>query len=90
MLIYTCVHSNQVLQRSQQPREDQEQMRRILSEALFTIKTELDSLPPVKSQYQVPREEHGVKPEGEKALALLEQYAELLLKSVERRLDTKA
>lgn len=61
-----------------------------MSEALFTIKTELDTLPPSTSQYEGPQEEHGVRHEGEKALALLEQYAELLLKSVERRLDTKA
>lgn len=87
--MYLCVHLNQVLQSDQQPREDQEQMRRILSEALFKIKTELDSLPPTPSQYEGPQVEQGVKDEGEKALALLEQYAELLLKSVERRLDTK-
>ncbi|XP_078130727.1 mitogen-activated protein kinase-binding protein 1-like [Sander vitreus] len=78
-----------VLLRSQQPSEDQQEMRSILSEALFTVKSELDSLPHPPSQWEGPRVEHGVKGEGERALALLEQYAELLLKSVERRLDTK-
>ncbi|XP_034756679.1 mitogen-activated protein kinase-binding protein 1-like [Etheostoma cragini] len=78
-----------VLQCSQEPGEDQKEMRSILSEALFTIKTELDSLPHPPSQWDEPRVDHRVKGEGEKALALLEQYAELLLKSVERRLDTK-
>ncbi len=64
-------------------------MRSILSETLFTVKTELDSLPCPSSQCEGPRMDAEVKSEGEKALALLEQYAELLLKSVERRLDTK-
>ncbi|XP_031166391.1 mitogen-activated protein kinase-binding protein 1-like isoform X2 [Sander lucioperca] len=78
-----------VLLRGQQPSEDQQEMRSILSEALFTVKAELDSLSHPPSQWEGPRVDHGVKGEGEKALALLEQYAELLLKSVERRLDTK-
>lgn len=89
LIIYVCVHLNQVLQGSQQPGEDQEQMRGILSEALFTIKSELNSLPPPTSQYEGPLVKQGVKHEGEKAMDLLEQYAELLLKSVERRLVTK-
>ncbi|XP_039981468.1 mitogen-activated protein kinase-binding protein 1-like [Xiphias gladius] len=84
IMLYTTV-----LQWGQQPSEDQQQMSRILSEALFTVKTELDSLPHPTSQCEGPQLDHGVKGEGEKALALLEQYAELLLKSVERRLDTK-
>lgn len=83
------VHLNQVLQCGRQPSEDQQQVKRILSEALFTVKAELDSLPHPTSQCEEPQVNQGVKGEGEKALALLEQYAELLLKSVERRLDTK-
>ncbi|XP_040920240.1 mitogen-activated protein kinase-binding protein 1-like [Toxotes jaculatrix] len=84
IMIYTTI-----LQCDQQPGEDQQQMRRILSEALFTVKTELDSLPYPASQCEGPQVAQGVKGEGDKALALLEQYAELLLKSVERKLDTK-
>lgn len=76
-----------MLQCSQQPSEDHQEMRSILSETLFTVKAELDSLPHPTSQCEDPPKE--VKGEGEKALALLEQYAELLLKSVEKRLDTK-
>lgn len=73
-----------------QPSEDQQEIRSILSETLLTVKAELDSLPHPTSQCEGPRVEPEVKGEGEeKALALLEQYAELLLKSVERRLDTK-
>jgi len=64
-------------------------MRTALSEALFTVKSELDSLPHPTSQCKGPLGDQGVKSEGDKALALLEQYAELLLKSVERKLDTK-
>ncbi|XP_049446421.1 mitogen-activated protein kinase-binding protein 1-like isoform X1 [Epinephelus fuscoguttatus] len=83
-MLYTTV-----LQSGQQPSEDQQEMRSILCEALFTVKAELDSLPHPTSQCEGHRVDQGVKGEGEKALALLEQYAELLLKSVERKLDTK-
>lgn len=64
-------------------------MRSILSDTLLTVRAELDTLPSPSSQcgdLHVPE----VRGQGEKTLALLEQYAELLLKSVERRLDTKA
>lgn len=57
-------------------------MRSILSETLLTVKAELDAMP----ETVPPCEAAG---DGGKALALLEQCAELLLKSVERRLDTK-
>ena len=72
-----------------EPTEDQQEMKSILSEALFTVKAELDSLPYPNSQCEEARGDQEIKGEGDKALALLEQYAELLLKSVERRLDTK-
>nr|XP_019947162.1 PREDICTED: mitogen-activated protein kinase-binding protein 1 [Paralichthys olivaceus] len=85
IMLYTTV-----LQSVQQPSEDQQQIRTLLSEALFTVKTELDSLPQLPSQCEGNQDVNQVvKGEGDKALALLEQYAELLLKSVERRLDTK-
>lgn len=58
-------------------------MRSILSEALVAVKAELDSLP------HPARVDPGVKGEGENTRALLEQYAELLLRSVERRLESK-
>ncbi|XP_060908400.1 mitogen-activated protein kinase-binding protein 1-like [Labrus mixtus] len=83
-----------VLQCGQDSSKDQQEMRGLLSNTLFTVKAELDSLPHLpsspsssSSQCEGLRVDQGV--EGEKALALLEQYAELLLKSVERRLDTK-
>ncbi|XP_041832683.1 mitogen-activated protein kinase-binding protein 1-like [Melanotaenia boesemani] len=85
----TIVLYTKLLQDDQHPSGDQQEMRNILSEALFTVKSELDSLPHPISQCEGPRGDQGVKGEGDKALALLEQYAELLLKSVERRLDTK-
>lgn len=70
----------------QQPSQDQNEMRSILSETLLTVRAELDSLPRPSSQRV---EVRGEGAEGEKTLALLEQYAELLLKSVERKLDSK-
>ncbi|XP_019124215.2 mitogen-activated protein kinase-binding protein 1 [Larimichthys crocea] len=84
IMLYTTV-----LQSDQHSSEDQQEMRSILSETLLTVKAELDSLPQPTSQCEGPRVDQKVKGEGEKTLALLEQYAELLLKSVERRLDTK-
>lgn len=78
-----------MLQSDQQPGEEQQEMRSILTDALLTVKAELDSLPHPTPLCEGPRGGQGPKGEGEKALALLEQYAELLLKSVERRLDTK-
>lgn len=77
--------SNQVLQL---PGQDQNQMRSILAETLLAARAELGSLPQPSSQHVDP-EVRAEGAEGEKALALLEQYAELLLKSVERKLDTK-
>ncbi|XP_068433202.1 mitogen-activated protein kinase-binding protein 1-like [Clinocottus analis] len=71
-----------LLQGDQQLGGDQQEMRSVLSEALCAVKAELDSLPHAAAQSEV-------KGQGDEALALLEQYAELLLKSVERRLDTK-
>ncbi|XP_070705443.1 mitogen-activated protein kinase-binding protein 1-like [Pempheris klunzingeri] len=84
VMLYTTM-----LQCSQQPSGDQQEMRRILSDTLLTVKSELDSLPRPLSQCEGPRVDQEVSDGGDKALALLEQYAELLLKSVERRLDTK-
>ncbi|KAK2890339.1 hypothetical protein Q8A73_018639 [Channa argus] len=78
-----------VLQSGQDTSEDLQQMRKILSETLFTVKAQLDSVPPPMSQCERCQVEQGVRGEGERALALLEQYAELLLKSVERKLDIK-
>ncbi|XP_037541969.1 mitogen-activated protein kinase-binding protein 1-like [Nematolebias whitei] len=76
-----------LLKSEQPPCKDQQEMRNILSRALVLVKTELDSLPLHSSQYE---EARGSKGEGSKTLALLEQYSELLLKSVEKKLDTKA
>ncbi|XP_030260499.1 mitogen-activated protein kinase-binding protein 1-like [Sparus aurata] len=84
VMLYTTV-----LQSGQQPSEDQQEMRSILSETLLTVKAELDSLPQPASRCDGLQVDQEVTGEGGKALALLEQYAELLLKSVERRLDTK-
>ncbi|KAK2856450.1 hypothetical protein Q5P01_005185 [Channa striata] len=78
-----------VLQSGQDPSEDLQQMRKILSETLFTVRAQLDSLLPPMSQNEGHEVEQEVRGEGERALALLEQYAELLLKSVERKLDVK-
>lgn len=66
----------------QQPGDDHQEMRIILSETLQTVKAELDAMPELVSPCESPGG-------GGKALVLLEQCAELLLKSMERRQDTK-
>ncbi|XP_014858359.1 PREDICTED: mitogen-activated protein kinase-binding protein 1-like isoform X3 [Poecilia mexicana] len=81
VVLYTAL-----LKSNQPQRSDHHEMRRLLSEALFRVKAELDSLPLGSSG---PQAAPVINCDGDKALALLEQYAELLLKSVERRLDTK-
>lgn len=75
-----------MLRSDQATSEDLQEMRNILSEALVLVKTELDSLPLCSSRREGSQ---GLMVGGDKTLALLEQYAELLLKSVEKRRDTK-
>uniref|UniRef100_A0A3P8Y8J4 Mitogen-activated protein kinase binding protein 1 n=1 Tax=Esox lucius TaxID=8010 RepID=A0A3P8Y8J4_ESOLU len=61
---------------------EQQEMERVLTEALVIVKTQLESLP--LSAHG--REGLGGEAE-DRTLALLQQYSELLLKSVEKRLD---
>ncbi|XP_077409211.1 mitogen-activated protein kinase-binding protein 1-like isoform X2 [Vanacampus margaritifer] len=65
-----------------------QEMAKILSGALTSAKAELDLLPGSWPSNGAPWGSEA-KGESDKALALLEQYAELLLKSVERKLDSK-
>ncbi|KAM4633751.1 mitogen-activated protein kinase-binding protein 1-like [Polymixia lowei] len=71
------------------PSGDRQEMRTVLSAALGAVRAELDSLLNPTLQPGGAQGELGAKGEGERALALLEQYSELLLKSVEKRLDGK-
>uniref|UniRef100_A0A8C4ZRH1 Mitogen-activated protein kinase binding protein 1 n=1 Tax=Gadus morhua TaxID=8049 RepID=A0A8C4ZRH1_GADMO len=67
--------------------DDQEEMRKVLSEALGVVRAQLDPLP---CGGGVPDGPLGPRGGGDRAaLALLEQYSELLLRSVEKRLDGK-
>uniref|UniRef100_UPI003AAF42A3 mitogen-activated protein kinase-binding protein 1-like n=1 Tax=Centroberyx gerrardi TaxID=166262 RepID=UPI003AAF42A3 len=87
VMLYTTVLSS-----GPEPGEDHQEMRRVLSESLDVVQAELESLPHPTSHPaggQGDRGDLGVKGEGERALALLQQYSELLLKSVEKRLDSK-
>ncbi|XP_038141966.1 mitogen-activated protein kinase-binding protein 1-like [Cyprinodon tularosa] len=85
----TIVLYTALLKDDQPQSEDQEEMRSFLSEALFRVKAELHSLPLSSSKSEGPPAAPVLNCDGDKALALLEQYTELLVKSVERRLDTK-
>ncbi|KAK5606493.1 hypothetical protein CRENBAI_020100 [Crenichthys baileyi] len=84
IVLYTALLKN-----DQPQAEGQQEMRNLLSEALSKVKAELDSLPLSTSQSEGPPATSVLNSGGDKALALLEQYTELLLKSVERRLDSK-
>ncbi|CDQ75406.1 unnamed protein product [Oncorhynchus mykiss] len=91
--LYTAV--SLVLSSGLEVNAEQQEMETVLVEALGTVKTELDSLPHLVHRSKWLREEVamrgevGVKGEGDRTLALLQQYSELLLKSVEKRLDNK-
>ncbi|XP_055728191.1 mitogen-activated protein kinase-binding protein 1-like [Salvelinus fontinalis] len=84
-----------VLSSGSEVNAEQQEMETVLVEALGTVKTELDSLPHLVHRSKglrgevAMRGEVGVKGEGDRTLALLQQYSELLLKSVEKRLDNK-
>ncbi|KAM9420392.1 mitogen-activated protein kinase-binding protein 1-like isoform 2-T2 [Salvelinus alpinus] len=84
-----------VLSSGSEVNAEQQEMETVLVEALGTVKTELDSLPHLVHRSKglrgevAIRGEVGVKGEGDRTLALLQQYSELLLKSVEKRLDNK-
>eukprot|EP00063_Salmo_salar_P025391 XP_014000226.1 PREDICTED: mitogen-activated protein kinase-binding protein 1-like isoform X5 [Salmo salar] len=84
-----------VLSSGSEVNAEQQEMETVLFEALGTVKTELDSLPHLVHRSKglrgevAMRGEVGVKGEGDRTLALLQQYSELLLKSVEKRLDNK-
>ncbi|XP_029902723.1 mitogen-activated protein kinase-binding protein 1-like isoform X2 [Myripristis murdjan] len=84
VMLYTTV-----LSCGSEAREDQEEVQRVLSEALSLVQAELHTLPHPTSHPGGAPGNLGVKGEGDRALALLQQYSELLLKSVERRLDSK-
>lgn len=73
-------------------------MARVLSEAFDAVRAELNSLPEGRNSARVPESplplcmlgsqaEPGVG--EERTLALLEQYSQLLLQAVEKRLDNK-
>uniref|UniRef100_A0AAV2K7B8 MABP1/WDR62 second WD40 domain-containing protein n=1 Tax=Knipowitschia caucasica TaxID=637954 RepID=A0AAV2K7B8_KNICA len=68
------------------PTEEQLQMKSLLSDAFASLKCELHSLPPPDPQGEAPPVGRGAE---DKTLVLLEQYAQLLLQSVEKKMDTQ-
>lgn len=60
-------------------------MDRVLMEALFMARSELEAVPGLTPASAVTALGEG----EEKTLALLEQYSQLLLQSVEKRLEHK-
>lgn len=83
---------------SAESNQEQREMTKVLSEAFEAVRVELNSLPEVGAGASVPgspgplcmlgtRAAAGVG--EERTLALLEQYSQLLLQAVEKRLDNK-
>ncbi|KAI4885411.1 hypothetical protein NFI96_018041 [Prochilodus magdalenae] len=62
--------------------KERQEMAHVLTEALLLVRSELESIPR-------PEPPVGAAEGGEQTLALLEQYSQLLLQSVEKRLDYK-
>ncbi len=76
-LLYCCV----VFQLSSHDAErgaEQEQMRQLMAETLLLVRSELDSVSGASGAVRME--------EGQETLSLLEQYSQLLLRSVEKRL----
>ncbi|KAJ8399504.1 hypothetical protein AAFF_G00412160 [Aldrovandia affinis] len=77
-----------------EPSAELREMAQVLSAAFVDVRADLDSLPPsvltggTRGTLCVPGCSEG-GPGEERTLALLEQYSELLLKAVEKRLDNK-
>ncbi|XP_017538725.1 mitogen-activated protein kinase-binding protein 1-like isoform X2 [Pygocentrus nattereri] len=61
---------------------ERQEMERVLTEALLLVRSELEAVPR-------PAPGVGTAEGGERTMALLEQYSQLLLQSVEKRLDHK-
>ncbi|KAL7888260.1 hypothetical protein AOLI_G00032340 [Acnodon oligacanthus] len=59
---------------------ERQEMERVLTEALLLVRSELEAIPR-------PAPGVGTAEGGERTMALLEQYSQLLLQSVEKRLD---
>ncbi|XP_051775691.1 mitogen-activated protein kinase-binding protein 1 isoform X3 [Erpetoichthys calabaricus] len=79
MSLYRTVRSN-----SRESSPEKQEIVEILSQTFSAMRTELDSVD------EPPQINHRALQDGERTLALLEQYSELLLQAVERRLDHKS
>ncbi|KAK7134125.1 hypothetical protein R3I94_015848 [Phoxinus phoxinus] len=66
---------------------EQQQMQKVMSDALVLVRSELDSVPGSPGSGKGEGKTGSVKGEGKTTLALLEQYSLLLLRSVEERLQ---
>ncbi|KAK7907226.1 hypothetical protein WMY93_015838 [Mugilogobius chulae] len=75
-----------VIDRGTDLTEDQQQVKRLLCNAFVSVKSELHSLPPLDPECEAPQAGRAT---DDKTLVLLEQYAQLLLQSVEKKLDNK-
>ncbi|XDV41045.1 hypothetical protein PO909_009986 [Leuciscus waleckii] len=66
---------------------EQQQMQKLMSDALVLVRSELDSVPGSPGSVMGEGKTGSVMGEGKTTLALLEQYSLLLLRSVEERLQ---
>uniref|UniRef100_A0AAR2L422 Mitogen-activated protein kinase binding protein 1 n=1 Tax=Pygocentrus nattereri TaxID=42514 RepID=A0AAR2L422_PYGNA len=69
--------------------QEQQEMARVLTEAFDAVRTELNSLPCSNSSSLCMLGSRVAGVGDDRTLALLEQYSQLLLRAVEKRMDSK-
>ncbi|XP_066525268.1 mitogen-activated protein kinase-binding protein 1 isoform X2 [Hoplias malabaricus] len=82
-------HLYRMLSSSSDSSQEQQEMAQVLTEAFEVVRTELNSLPCSSSSSLCVLGSRAVDIGEDRTLALLEQYSQLLLRAVEKRMDSK-
>ncbi|XP_017555318.1 mitogen-activated protein kinase-binding protein 1 isoform X2 [Pygocentrus nattereri] len=82
-------HLYRMLSSSTDSTQEQQEMARVLTEAFDAVRTELNSLPCSNSSSLCMLGSRVAGVGDDRTLALLEQYSQLLLRAVEKRMDSK-
>ncbi|KAI4882938.1 hypothetical protein NFI96_015614 [Prochilodus magdalenae] len=82
-------HLYRMLSSSTDSTQEQQEMAQVLTEAFETVRTELNSLPCSNSSSLCMPGSRAAGIGEDRTLALLEQYSQLLLRAVEKRMDSK-
>ncbi|XP_036449006.1 mitogen-activated protein kinase-binding protein 1 [Colossoma macropomum] len=82
-------HLYRMLSSSTDSTQEQQEMARVLTDAFDAVRTELNSLPCSNSSSLCMLGSRAAGVGEDRTLALLEQYSQLLLRAVEKRMDSK-